>query len=116
MVTDRLIAELHHAAAYLSTLPYSRIASLNGAPWFEEVGLPDESQPGNYCQTAAEVIDCFVEDGVDVLHVMLFARDEYREFVTNMFFYNNNALYWNRNIFEYINGRPELIPNNRNEP
>lgn len=85
-------------------LPFERFAALKPEQWIDEVGSPNERQSGNYYQVEAELLDYLVEDGVDVLHVSVVARDEYREFGTDLFIYKDGRYRWERQIFEFVNG------------
>ena len=109
MQTDKIVALLRDAATRCAALSFERVESLKRERWFKEIGLPNEAQSGNYCQIETELLDCLVEDGVDVLHVSVMARDEFREYGTSMFIYKDGRFRWDKNIFEFVSGIPNLI-------
>jgi hypothetical protein len=97
------------AATRLAAWSFERLQQLAEEQWVEEVGTPDNSAAGQYCQVEAELLDRFTEGGVEVLHIPVTAGDGYRQFGTDLFVYKSGRVRWDRKIYELIDGVPKSV-------
>lgn len=109
MNTDRLEALLRDAVTRYARLPFDRFSSLGTEHWFEETGSPTGDRDSSYCQIEVELLDRFVEGGVEVLHIPVIARDEFRELGADLFVYRDGRIRWDKRICEFVDGVPHAI-------
>jgi hypothetical protein len=86
---------------------YDDISKLGERRIFEEEGTP--SSGGSYCQVEIAILDRYVEDDADVLHVSIAARDEKNMLSAELFFYPNGKVRWNGAVYQYRDGVPEVL-------
>jgi len=109
MKAELLVSHLNDAVDRYSKLPFEKWGPSHGESKFEEIGTPSENH-NNYCQIEVELLDRFIEDEVEALHIPIFARDEYRVFGTDLFIYEDGRIRWNKVIYEFIGGIPKPWP------
>lgn len=109
MQSERIKSLLRDAVMRYTALPFERLSSLKDEPLLEEVGLPDEKAESDYCQIEVCLVDRFVENGIDVLHVSIIASGGYREFGVDLFFYQNGRVRWDEKLYEFFDGIPQPV-------
>ena len=109
METLRLKALLDDAIERYMKQPFEWFTSLGDEHSFDEIGTPSDSMESGYCQIEVEVLDRFVENGVQVLHVPVTARDERKQLEAHLFFYADGRVRWDKTIYELRDGIPHPI-------
>lgn len=109
MELKHLKEQLLAATARLFAWSFDQLASLSGNPWTEEVGVPADLATGSYCQIEAELLDRFVEDGFDTLHITVTASDCARELGTVFFVRQNGQVHWDRKTYQFVGGVPQPV-------
>lgn len=95
--TDRLAAWSFDELAALSAM----------SPWTEEVGVPAMLATGSYCQIEAALLDRFVEDGFDTLHMTVFASDCAQKLGTDFLVRQDGQVHWDRKVYRFVGGVPQ---------
>jgi hypothetical protein len=106
MDLDNLKSCLLEAVKRYRAMSFDEIAALGEKRVFEERGATGS---GFYCQIEVAILDKLIENGVDVLHVPIVARDEENLLSAELFFYANGRVRWNEGIYRYRDGVPELM-------
>ena len=100
---DRLLDATNRYRA----MSFDQIVALGEKRVFEEEGEPGSN---SYFQIEIAILDKFAESGVDVMHVPIVARDEENLLSTELFFYANGRVRWNKTVYRYLDGVPEAMP------
>jgi len=107
MQIEKLKGKLLDAVERYRVMSFSDVSKLGEKRIFEEEGVPSSS--GFYCQIEVAVLDRLVEDGVDVSHVSVVARDEANMLSAELFFCANGRVRWNGAVYRYKDGIPEIV-------
>ena len=97
------------ATTRLCTWPFEKWEALGADPWNEEVGSPDDFERGGYVAVEALVVDRFMDETTEVLHITVAASDFERELGTDFFIYADGRLSWDRVVWENVGGVPRLL-------
>jgi hypothetical protein len=109
MQTDHMKNLLRNAVIKYIALPFEYYSSLNKKDLFEEFGLEGDRLESDYCQIEVCLLDRFMENNIEVLHVPITARDGYQEFGVDLFFYSNGRVRWDEKLYEFLDGIPYSV-------
>lgn len=94
----------------VSSRGFSSLSTLSTLdPWTMEVGDPNDHSPEGYCQLEAELLDTFVEEGMQALHLPVTADATNRTLGADVFVGEDGQATWNGQVHEFIDGGPRLL-------
>ena len=108
MKSTALVANLRDTIARAAKLTGKEIEALATGPWISDYSDPVDS-PQEYWQSQIELLDSWVEDGDEIFHLVVTARDTSRIFGGDVYWRMHGVPQYGETLYEYVNGVPQTL-------